>query len=162
MNAETIARALDGRKSGRGWSARCPAHDDSKPSLSLTDSDNGRVLIYCHAGCDQNTVINELKSTGLWTVTGRRPFRRAQSRRTAEPSQPSQDEINRRENALSIWEASEPAQGTPAEAYLASRGLQLPPTTRLRFHPHFVNLSPESSPAKGWLVTSSPDPWECK
>ena len=162
MNAETIARALGGRKSGRGWSARCPAHDDSKPSLSLTDSDNGRVLIYCHAGCDQNTVISELKSTGLWTVTGRRPFRRAQSRRTAEPSQPSQDEINRRENALSIWEASEPAQGTPAETYLASRGLKLPPTTRLRFHPHFVNLSPESSPAKGWLVTSSPDPWECK
>ena len=157
MNAETIARALGGRKSGKGWSARCPAHDDSKPSLSLTDSDNGRVLIYCHAGCDQNTVINELKSTGLWTVTGRRPFRRAQSRRTAEPSQPSQDEINRRENALSIWEASEPAQGTPAETYLASRGLQLPPTTRLRFHPHLLHIFRESWPAMVALVTHGSD-----
>lgn len=157
MNAETIARALGGRKNGRGWSARCPAHDDSKPSLSLTDGDNGRVLIYCHAGCDQNTVINELKSTGLWTLTGRRPFRRAQSRRSTEPSPPSQDEINRRENALSIWEASEPAHGTLAETYLASRGLRLPPTMRLRFHPHLLHIFRESWPALVALVTHGSD-----
>jgi hypothetical protein len=28
MKAETIAKALDGRKAGGGWMARCPGHDD--------------------------------------------------------------------------------------------------------------------------------------
>ena len=28
MTAETIAKALGGRKAGGGWTARCPAHDD--------------------------------------------------------------------------------------------------------------------------------------
>jgi hypothetical protein len=32
MKAETIARALGGRKAGAGWMARCPAHDDHEPS----------------------------------------------------------------------------------------------------------------------------------
>ena len=33
--AETIARVLAGRRTGTGWTARCPAHDDEKPSLSI-------------------------------------------------------------------------------------------------------------------------------
>lgn len=28
MKAEAIAKALDGRKAGGGWMARCPGHDD--------------------------------------------------------------------------------------------------------------------------------------
>jgi hypothetical protein len=28
MKAETIAKALGGRKAGGGWVAHCPAHDD--------------------------------------------------------------------------------------------------------------------------------------
>ena len=34
MNAETIAKALGGRKAGGGWTARCPAHDDREPRAS--------------------------------------------------------------------------------------------------------------------------------
>ncbi len=30
MTAETIARALGGRRTGGGWVARCPAHDDHR------------------------------------------------------------------------------------------------------------------------------------
>lgn len=37
---------------GRGkWLARCPAHDDRDPSLSVGQADDGRVLIHCFAGC---------------------------------------------------------------------------------------------------------------
>ena len=39
MTAETIAKALGGRKAGGGWMARCPAHDDRKPSLSIRDAE---------------------------------------------------------------------------------------------------------------------------
>ena len=43
MTAETIARALGGRKAGCGWTARCPAHDDRTPSLAIREAD-GTVL----------------------------------------------------------------------------------------------------------------------
>jgi hypothetical protein len=66
MNAENVAKGLGGRKAGGGWVARCPAHDDREPSLSISDSDNGKVLVRCHAGCDQVQVIAELRLRGLW------------------------------------------------------------------------------------------------
>ena len=64
--AETIAKGLGGRKVARGWMVRCPAHDDRKPSLSIRDADDGKVLVFCHAGCDQEQVIANLRSLGLW------------------------------------------------------------------------------------------------
>jgi hypothetical protein len=30
MTAETIAKALGGRRTGGGWMVRCPAHDDHR------------------------------------------------------------------------------------------------------------------------------------
>lgn len=47
---------------GRKRSARCPAHDDTAPSLSVTEGES-RVLIRCHAGCDVDTVLGALKLT---------------------------------------------------------------------------------------------------
>jgi hypothetical protein len=38
------------RKSGAGWHALCPAHDDKHPSLSIKEGE-GKVLLFCHAGC---------------------------------------------------------------------------------------------------------------
>ena len=68
LDAEQIARALDkGRRSGEGWVACCPAHDDANPSLSVTDNpDGGAPLVHCHAGCSQDAVLGELKARGLW------------------------------------------------------------------------------------------------
>lgn len=33
------------------YSACCPAHDDSDPSLDIKDGDN-KLLLHCYAGCD--------------------------------------------------------------------------------------------------------------
>jgi hypothetical protein len=41
------------------WSARCPAHDDRSPSLSLRDAGD-RLLIHCHAGCHPEDVLRAL------------------------------------------------------------------------------------------------------
>jgi putative DNA primase/helicase len=66
MTAADIARALPkGRKSGAGYVACCPVHEDHEPSLSLRDAD-GKVLVHCHAGCPQDAVIAKLKDLGLW------------------------------------------------------------------------------------------------
>jgi len=48
------------RRSGKGWSARCPAHDDRKASLSVAEGDDGRVLVNCHAGCTVNAITAAL------------------------------------------------------------------------------------------------------
>ena len=65
-NLRKIISGLRARKSGAGWAAHCPAHDDSNPSLSLTVRD-GKVLVHCHAGCPQEKVLAVLRSRGLWT-----------------------------------------------------------------------------------------------
>ena len=65
MTADSIARALKARRSGSCWMAKCPAHDDNNPSLSLREVD-GKVLLHCHAGCRQRDVIEGLKAKGLW------------------------------------------------------------------------------------------------
>jgi len=65
MTAETIAKALGGRKAGSGWVARCPAHDDRTPSLSLADGHDGRLLVKCWAGCSACDVLAALRRCKL-------------------------------------------------------------------------------------------------
>jgi len=66
VTARAIAHQLRGRKQSSGWVACCPAHDDRNPSLSLKEADDGRVLVHCHAGCEQSAVIDALKARGVW------------------------------------------------------------------------------------------------
>jgi putative DNA primase/helicase len=67
MNATNIAKALQkSKQNSSGWMACCPAHDDHNPSLSISDGEDGKVLVKCFAGCNQLSVIDALKSKGLW------------------------------------------------------------------------------------------------
>ena len=157
MDAETIAKALGGRKAGGGWSARCPVHDDRTPSLSLRDSGDGKVLVCCHAGCDQGEVIAHLKASGLWAQNSPRQLRYVASRRLTKPTETDRDDAKRTEIALSIWQAATPARGTLVETYLCSRGLLLPATPTLRFHPCLKHPSGDSWPSMIALVTRGSD-----
>lgn len=44
------------RQSGQ-YSARCPAHDDKGPSLSIRETPDGAVLLHCFAGCAVSDVV---------------------------------------------------------------------------------------------------------
>jgi len=156
-SAENLAKALGGRKAGAGWMARCPAHDDKTPSLSISES-TGRLLVHCHAGCDQEQVIDALRARGLWgqndqTVT------RQQARKPYQPKEaPSEkDESKRTKAALCLWRASVPATGTLVETYLRTRGLQLPPPQTLRFHKSLKHPTGGIWPAMISLVTHGKD-----
>jgi hypothetical protein len=73
-----LARLPDAKKSGSGWRARCPAHDDRVASLSLSTGADGRVLLHCHAGCDTAAVLAAvgLKLADLFPAkTGSAPAR---------------------------------------------------------------------------------------
>jgi hypothetical protein len=53
---ERVESALGGIRRGM---AKCPAHDDGKASLSVSNGD-GRVLLHCHAGCATDAVLEAL------------------------------------------------------------------------------------------------------
>ena len=61
MNAQEIACRLDARPSRAGFIARCPAHEDRSPSLSIREGQDGRTLLHCFAGCSVESVCHALK-----------------------------------------------------------------------------------------------------
>lgn len=42
------------------WMACCPAHDDKSPSLSIKATDEGKILLYCFAGCSTQDIVDSL------------------------------------------------------------------------------------------------------
>ncbi|MFQ5732842.1 MAG: AAA family ATPase, partial [Planctomycetaceae bacterium] len=70
---ERVLAALSNvRETGsRQWDARCPSHDDRKNSLSISVADDGRVLLFCHAGCEKPEIVESLG----WTMADLFPQR---------------------------------------------------------------------------------------
>jgi len=106
----------DVRTAGPGrWYARCPAHDDRAPSLSIRDAGD-RVLIHCFAECDPEAV---LEAVGLrwrdlypepWTCAHQRPHEAARryAQRTLAASDPLEHERKILVIAVANIEAGKP------------------------------------------------------
>jgi hypothetical protein len=152
MTAETIARALGGHRAGATWMARCPVHEDRSPSLSISAGKHGKVLVRCHAGCDQRDLIAVLQERGLWQANGR-PSGIGSNHRRHNAEEPDADALKRSAAALAIWQASQAADGTLVATYLRSRGLDLPASPSLRFHAGLKHPSGGVWPAMVALVT---------
>ena len=61
MTAQDLATLLGATPVKDHWMAKCPAHEDSKPSLKIAQGDTG-VLFHCWAGCRK---IDILTAVGL-------------------------------------------------------------------------------------------------
>ncbi len=48
------------KTSGDGYSTCCPSHDDSTPSLSISEGTDGKVLVNCFAGCSPENICQSL------------------------------------------------------------------------------------------------------
>ena len=59
MSADILLGRLDGvrRVAPARWVARCPAHEDRTPSLSIRELDDGRVLVHDFGGCSVEEVL---------------------------------------------------------------------------------------------------------
>jgi putative DNA primase/helicase len=131
MSANAIGRALNGRQSVGGWLVRCPCPNhgqgrgDRTPSLSVSDGDEGRLLLKCFAGCTFEDILAELQRLGL--VDDRQPRSSVPSlRKRAPPSVHRPDEA-----ALKIWREAETAENSAVQEYLERRGiLSIPPSIR--------------------------------
>jgi putative DNA primase/helicase len=158
MTAERIATSLGGRRAGEGWLARCPAHDDQRPSLSIAESTDGRVLVCCQAGCEQRRVIDSLRALGLWSGGDKacRDFSTDKTRRM-DTTINQQFDADRTERALRIWRSSGEARGTLVERYLQSRGIEIIPPPSLRFHNALNHPSRAPWPAMVAIVARGQD-----
>jgi hypothetical protein len=57
VNVEEILDRLVGvRRNARGWTARCPAHPDKSPSLSIHEVE-GKILLHCFSHCTFSDVV---------------------------------------------------------------------------------------------------------
>lgn len=103
-------------------------------------------------GAEQDQAIAALRSCRLWGETGFRPLTHLTPRRAG-----GRDDAKRTEAALAIWRSATSADGTLVETYLVSRGLNLPPPTRLRFSALLRHPSGNFWPAMIALVTRGAD-----
>ncbi|MFS4439137.1 toprim domain-containing protein [Paracoccaceae bacterium GXU_MW_L88] len=155
MNAREITMALHGKWYRRYGIACCPAHGDRKPSLTLADGNEGRLLLSCKAGCDFLAVLNALRSLGI--MNGREGLR------PTDPIEMAKREIEERaaaertaRKALATWKEALPIAGTIAETYLRNRGITCTLPATLRFHPECWHPSAKRFPTMIALVEGLP------
>ncbi len=62
MNIEQLLARLEKiRRIGDGkWLACCPAHNDKNPSLAIKQTEDGKILIHCFAGCDVESIVSSI------------------------------------------------------------------------------------------------------
>ena len=56
-----------------GWTALCPAHDDTENSLAVSQGDDDRILVNCFAGCEAGDIVAAVgwKLSDLFVSDGR-------------------------------------------------------------------------------------------
>jgi putative DNA primase/helicase len=141
MTAETIAKALRGRRAGAAWMANCPAQE-REPSLSIKDAHCGKVLVHCHAGCDQKQVIAALKARGIWRGTDRRHSTLISPQPNPVATDELDDGAKRTKAALRRSGATVPANGTLVETYFSVHAASL-----CRYQPRYASRLGSSIPA---------------
>lgn len=59
---------------GKGYRTCCPAHNDTNPSLSVSEGYDGRVLLYCFADCSIQDICDalDIKPRDLFAQPSRR------------------------------------------------------------------------------------------
>jgi hypothetical protein len=63
VTGNDLAARLGAKRAGKGWTARCPAHEDDRASLSIGTGQDGRALVKCHTGCRTEDVLTALGLT---------------------------------------------------------------------------------------------------
>jgi putative DNA primase/helicase len=116
-----IAAALDGRHNGKGWSFRCPCHDDRVASASIRNDG----LITCFAGCPRAEVLAALDALGFTDNDGPTTITRAED---------YEERIRKAQAgwAFAVEKLSRNVDAEFVEWYLRSRGITLPVPAVLR------------------------------
>lgn len=65
-----LGRLKEVQTEGSSYLAKCPSHNDGRPSLLITVTDDSKLLLHCRAGCKKTAVLNslDLKMSDLFDV----------------------------------------------------------------------------------------------
>ncbi|MFN3465366.1 MAG: toprim domain-containing protein [Terricaulis sp.] len=125
---------------GRRALIRGPGHGPADRSVSLLETEDGRVLIHCFSPRDDwRAVRAELADLGLLDETD------VEHASSAEPLvrlHAEQRDEDRRARVRRLWDESVSVAGTIGERYLRARAIEgeLPGPDVLRFHPRMTSL----------------------
>ena len=103
------------RRCGNGYIDVCPAHEDRTPSLSISEGEDGKILLHCFAGCGFDEIISAAGLANQKVSISKKFLGFTHSVNSA---------VDRINHAISIWNTTQPIAGSTAETYLKSRWLQ--------------------------------------
>ena len=123
------------RRSGNEWTACCPFHNDRSPSFTIYDGGKRFKCFGCGASgdvLDFVQAVHKVDFVGALNLLGGGSLPTvALHQSLAGYERDGKDD--RTPEALAIWEAAQPATGTPAEAYLRMRAITMPLPPSIRF-----------------------------
>ena len=118
-------------RAGNEWKACCPFHADRSPSFTIFDGGERFHCFGCGAGGDVLDYLQRahgisLREAAAMLDGGNLPM-------VVQPALPPEINRDTTAEAATIWRSAGPIAGTPAEAYLRGRGLDLRLPDSLRF-----------------------------
>lgn len=106
-----IANRFGLKRSGREWRGTCPACGYGNGAFVLSAGRNGKLLGWCASCQDRDAIAGAIGGDTLAPADPAAVAREAEVR------------ARKRERAIALWNGSVPAIATPADIYLARRGL---------------------------------------
>lgn len=159
---DSIAAVLDAltragcmpKRHGESWSARCPAHDDREPSLSIGIGKDARVLLHCHAGCQVEAIVGAL---GL-VMKDLMPMPVAEARRLSAPQKNTSDAtFATSDEAVAVLERKH-GSFSARWAYTDSQAVSIGEVVRWNPPAGGKIVRPISRRGDGWVIAAMPEP----
>lgn len=123
------------RRSGNEWTACCPFHNDRSPSFTIYDGGKRYKCFGCGASgdvLDFVQAVHKVDFVGALNLLGGGSLPTV-SLHQSQAGYERDGKDDRTPEALAIWDAAQPATGTPAEAYLRMRAITMPLPPSIRF-----------------------------
>jgi DNA primase len=153
---EVVGAMAKVTRRGGEWQACCPLHDDRSPSFTIYAGGQKWWCFGCGVGGDVIDFMSLLHGVSFLdaiNLLGSNPAPVAPVYRAPAPVEP-----DRSAEALAIWEAASPVEGTPAETYLRWRGITIEPPISLRYAPLRYGSSGPLQPCLIACVSSAEGP----
>lgn len=142
------------KRHGETWSARCPAHEDRDPSLSIGVGMDARVLLHCHAGCPVEAIVGTL---GL-AMKDLMPVPGAEARRLSAQRKGANDAtFVTSDEAITVLERK---HGAVSARWVYTDAQDVSVGEVIRWNPPAGGkiVRPISRRGDGWVIAAMPEP----
>jgi putative DNA primase/helicase len=114
-------------KNGDGWLSLCPCHGNKDtPALSITDTSDGDVKVYCHGGCNFKEIKDRLRQDGLLPEWKPEPkYKQGKTTSTTTTTTTPAPPEEKEEKESFIWKQASKDGLDHARKYLANRAITI-------------------------------------